>query len=545
MPLKHQEAGHYGSPAEVLPFLLPLEPVRVHSADANTPRPRTVLPPLSLLVYLFSVASLVVHFLGRNNYGFFRDELYYIACGNHLAFGYIDQPPLIAVVARLSSLVSGIAPAGFRILPALAGACLIVLTGLITRELGGGRFAQALAGLTVLFAPVYLAFSSFLSMNAFEPLFWGTCAFILIRILKHGDKRLWLAFGLIAGIGLQNKHTMLMFGFAVVARLILAGNSKYLRNKYVLIGGLLALLLFLPNVIWEAQHRWPQFEVVRNAQIVKEVATGPLAFVAEQVMFLNPVAFPVVAGGLLWLFCSGRGKRFRSLGLAWVIVMAVVMILHGKLYYVTPFYPILIASGAIGVGGLLARSSLLRRSYVVLLVISGLIMLPFGVPVLSLKALLRYQSLMPLDQSVKVERDSGPEFHQLYADMFGWDRMASTIGSVYHRLPAADRRRCAILAGNYGEAGAIDLLGAQYGLPRAISGHNNYHLWGTQGYTGDVVILFGQNAERTKGMFATAERVATINSPHAPPSERMLPVYVCRHSRAPLAKLWPSLRYFE
>jgi hypothetical protein len=514
--------------------------------DAPTTLPQPMPLPISRLVFVLALVSLLLHFIGRNRYGFFRDELYYIACGNHLAFGYVDQPPLIALVARLSSMAFGTALSGFRFFPAVAGAHLVLLTGWMTRELGGGRFAQALASLAVLLAPIYLGFGSFLSMNAFEPLFWMTCAYLLVRILKGGDQRLWLLFGVVAGIGLQNKHTMLMFSLAIVIGMILARDWEYMRTKWFWFGGILALVIFLPNLIWESQHNWPQIEVVRNAQNLKNTPVGVLRFFGEQFLFLNPVALPLIAAGLAWLLFSKRGQRFRSLGWAFLVVIAVVMTLHGKTYYPVPFYPILLAAGGVRFGTLLLESKKwLRLGYLAMLVISGLVMLPFGVPVLPLETLLHYQNVISLENVVRVERDSGGELHQLYADMLGWESMTATIANVYHQLPPSDQTQCTILAGNYGEAGAIDLLGAKYGLPGAISGHNNYYFWGTNGHTGEVVILFGQNAESIKTMFDEVERAATISDAHAVTAENHLPVYICRRPKAPLSEIWPSLRYYQ
>lgn len=510
---------------------------------ASTP-PKAL--PISRLLLLFAACSLLLHFLGWERYGFFRDELYYIACGNHLAFGYVDQPPLVAVIARLSSLVFGNTISGFRFFPAIASAGLILLTGWLTRELDGGRFAQTLASLAVLLAPIHLAFGSFLSMNAFEPLFLMICACILVRILKGGDQRLWLLFGAVAGIGLQNKHTMLVFGFAVIVGMILAGDWKYMRTKWFWLGGLLSFVIFLPNVIWEARHNWPQIEVVSNAQTVKNTPVGLMRFLGEQVLFVNPFALPIVAAGLAWLLLSKRETRFRSLGWAFLVVIAVVRLLHGKTYYPMPFYPILLAAGGVGLGTMLLENrKWLRRGYVALLAVSGLLMLPFGVPVLPLETLLRYQKLISLEDVVHAERDSAGELDQLYADMLGWDSMVATIADVYHHLPPSDQAQCAILAGNYGEAGAIDLLGAKYSLPKAISGHNNYYFWGTNGHAGEVVILFGQNAESTKTMFGTVEQVATISNVHAVAAENRLPVYICRRPKAPLREILPLLRYYE
>jgi len=531
-------------------LLIPVEVQEVATSQAGfgrpTPLTRPMRPPFSRLVFSFAAASLLLHFLGRERYGFFRDELYYIACGNHLAFGYVDQPPLVALVARFSSLAFGPTMSGFRFFPALASAGLVLLTGWMTRELGGGRFAQVLASLAVLLAPIYLAFGGFLSMNAFEPLFWITCSYILVRILKGGDQRLWVPFGVVAGVGLQNKHTMLMFAFATVTGMILARDWKHMRTKWFWFGGALSFVIFLPNLVWEAQHNWPQIEVVRNAQMIKNAPVGLLRFLGEQFLFLNPVVFPIVAAGLTWLLLSKSEKRFRPLGWAFLVVIAVVKLLHGKTYYPMPFYPIVLAAGGVGLGRLLLESKKwLRMGYLALLVFSGLLILPFGVPVLPLEILLRYQKLISLQNVVQMERGSHGELHQLYADMLGWDSMTATIADVYYQLSPSEQAQCAILAGNYGEAGAIDLIGAKYGLPRAISGHNSYYFWGPNGHKGEVVILFGQNAESIKTMFTSVERASTISDANAPAAENHLPVYICRRPKVPLAEFWSSLRYYE
>ena len=501
--------------------------------------------PISGLVFILAIVALVLHFVGRNHYGFFRDELYYIACGNHLAFGYVDQPPLIAVIARVSSLLLGTSLSAFRFFPALASACLVVLSGWMTHELDGGRFAQGLACLAVLLAPIYLAFGSFLSMNAFEPVLWLACACILVRIQKGGDERLWVLFGAVGGIGLQNKHTMLMFGFAVVTGMMFARDWRQLRSKWFWVGGGLAFFIFLPNLIWEAQHNWPQIEVVHNAQAIKNTPVSTWRFLGEQVLFLNPAALPIVAVGLAWLLFSKRAKRFRAFAWAFLVVIAVVTMFHEKSYYPMPFYSILLAAGSVGVEALFGTRGALRVAYSAVLAVSGLVMLPFGIPVLSLTALAQYERAIPIENVVKMEQDSTGHAHQLYTDMLGWDRMTVAVASVYHSLPPADQTQCAILAGNYGEAGAIDLLGAAFGLPKAISAHNNYYLWGTNGSTGEIVILFGQHAESTKKLFSSVELAATISDSEAASAESHLAIYVCRHPKAPLAELWPLLRFFE
>jgi len=496
-----------------------------------------------------AIAKVSLHLLGIGHYGFFRDELYYIACGRHLAWGYIDQPPLIAAVAWLSRHLFGEPLAAYRILPIAAGGATVFLTGLLARELDGGLFAQFLAALAILFAPLFLAFDSFLSMNAFEPLFWLLCAWIAVRIVKGASPRLWLLFGAVAGLGLENKHTMLVFGFALVSGLMLARGARssdlsLFGSKWIWFGGLLALALFLPNLIWEALHGWPQIEVVRNAQLFKNLHVSPLQFLAEQVLFLQPLALPIWLAGLCWFFFAKAGKQVRFLGWTYLIVLAIFVALGGKSYYLLPVYPILAAAGGVAIEQFtaVARVRWLQVAYPLVLVLGGAVTLPFGVPVLPVDTFIRYEDAIPYARSVKTERDATVILPQIYADMMGWDNMAGTVARVYHELPQAEQANCAILAGNYGEAGAIDYYGPKLGLPAAIGGHNNYYLWGPRGYSGACVILFGERAELNKNFFAEVTRAATISNPLAMPSEQSVPVYICRKPVAPLAVLWPHFK---
>jgi hypothetical protein len=515
---------------------------------ASIPREYAIEPGVGLRsrVMLFALASckLLVQLAGINHYGFFRDELYYIACGQHLAWGYVDQPPLIAFLAWIGRHGLGTSLFATRLLPILAGAAVVYATGRIAAELGGGLFAQFLAAIAILFAPAYIAFDSFLSMNAFEPLFWLVCAWIAIRIVKGASPRLWLLFGVVAGLGLENKHSMLVFGFAIVVGLLLSGHARLFRSKWIWLGAALALVIFLPNLLWEARNGWPQIEVVRNAQQFKNEAISPLQFLFEQVLFLQPLALPLWLAGLLWYFASPEGKRFRFLGWSYLFVLAIFIVLGGKSYYALPIYPVLMAAGGVALEAFFAAPA--RRwmavAFPALLVVAGLVTLPFGTPILPVDTFLRYSSLLPYANSVKTERDATAALPQLYADMFGWENMATQIAQVYHALPQSEQAGCAILGGNYGEAGAIDHFGPALGLPAAISGHNNYYFWGPRAYSGSCVILFGERADEMKDLFGDAHLVATITDPHAAVAERNVHVYVCRKPSAPLAELWPHFK---
>lgn len=510
------------------------------------------LPPLAApLLLAIAAAKLAVQFAGANHYGFFRDELYYIACGRHLAWGYIDQPPLIAAIAWLSQHLFGASLFATRVLPSLAGAAVVFLTGILARELGGGRYAQGLAAATALFAPVFLAFDSFLSMNAFEPLFWLVCAWLALRIVNGASPRLWLAFGAVAGIGLENKHTMAVFGFALIAGLVVTGHARILASKWLWLGGLFALALAAPNLLWESRHGWPQIEVVHNAQLYKNEPIGPLEFLWEEVLFLHPVALPVWLGGLAWLLLAKEARRVRFLGVAYLIVLAIFIGMHGKSYYAIPVAPVAMAAGGVALERWFANAATapnsrwrtyLRAAFPTALIFGGIITLPFGSPILPVDTFLRYSQSMPYAHGVKTERDATAALPQLYADMFGWENMAQQIARVYHDLPPEERPDCAILAGNYGEAGAIDQYGPSLGLPKAISGHNSYYDWGPRSYSGSCVIIFGERADQYKQYFGESDLVATISDPHAAIAEQNVRVYVCRKPSRPLATLWPHFK---
>src|ERR1700683_2081777 len=403
-----------------------------------------------VLLVSLALAKLLIQFAGINHYGFFRDELYYMACGEHLALGSIAPPPLIALIAWFARHAFGDSLFAVRLLPALAGAGVVFLTGWIARELGGGLFAQFLAALAILFAPAFLAFDSFLSMNAFEPLFWLLCAWIAIRVVKGASPKLWLAFGAIAGLGLENKHTMLVFGFALVAGLLISGTRHLFKSKWIWIGGAIAFAMFLPNLIWEARNGWPQILVVRNAQEFKNVEVGPLRFFADQILFLQPIELPVWLAGIVWFFAAPEGKRFRFLGWTYFIVMTIFICLHGKSYYALPIYPILMASGGVALESFFfeaQRRRWLASTYCALIVIAGLVTLPFGVPLLPVNTFIRYSEILPYARGVKTERDPTVALPQLYGDMFGWDNMAASVAWVYHGLPPQEHSGCAIHAG--------------------------------------------------------------------------------------------------
>jgi 4-amino-4-deoxy-L-arabinose transferase-like glycosyltransferase len=294
-------------------------------------------PRLAMVVVWLAAIKMAVHVYAGHNYGYFVDELYYLACGRHLAWGYVDQPPLIALAAAVTRVLIGESLQAIRLLPAVAGGALVLLTGLIARELGGRRFAQGIAALAVLVSPGILATDSLFSMNAFEPLFWMGCAYIVIRVVKTGRQQLWLWFGLLAGIGLENKHSMLIFGCGIVIGLLVTPERRQFRSPWLWMAGLLALLIFLPNLLWNVQHHFPFLELQANIRRAhRDVSLPPLVFIGQAILTMLPLTLPIWAAGVWYYLFNETGKPFRVLGWAWLATMAVIMILNPRVYYAFP-----------------------------------------------------------------------------------------------------------------------------------------------------------------------------------------------------------------
>ncbi len=497
------------------------------------------------VVYSLAVAASLLHFLANGRYSYFRDELYYAACGEHLAWGYVDHAPLVAVVAHLSRWLLGESLFALRFFPALAAAAKILVTGWMVRELGGRRFAQVLAGTAVFFAPIYLTFDNFLSMNAFEPVFWMLCAALAMCLVNHGDPRLWLLFGVVAGFGLLNKHSMLFFGFGVFLGLLLTPERRVFQSKWIWLGGLLAFGIFLPNLVWEMRHGWPTLEILQNVAARKNAPIGPFAFLWQQTLLVHPLATPICLAGLYFFLRDREARSYRVLGWAYLVVLTELLVLKGKIYYLAPAYPMLLAAGAVCIEKWVREHNWnwLKPAILAPLVVGGIIAAPLAMPLLPVEAMARYSKFWDVE-AVKVEQQDLGKLPQLFADMFGWENQVATVARIYSSLPAAERAKAAIFAANYGEASAIDYFGRSYGLPKAISPHNNYYLWGPRNYSGEVVISVGFTREYLQPLFGQIEQVDTIRHPYAMPDENNVPVFLCHKPKMSLQQAWPRLKLY-
>ncbi len=495
------------------------------------------------LVLCITGVKLLVHLYAGRHYGYFVDELYYLACSRHLAWGYVDQPPLIAVITWLARSLLGDSLPAIRFFPAVAGAAEVALTALIARELGGKRFAQSLAALAALVAPAILAADSLLTMNAFEPLFWMGCAYLFIRIVKVGNPKLWVWFGILSGVGLENKYSMLIFGAGIVVGLVLTPQRRALLSPWIWVGGAIAFLIFLPNLLWSVQHHFPFLEIQANIRRHgRDAPLGPLAFFAQEIFTLLPLTLPIWLAGLWFFFFSKTGNPFRALGWAWIFTAAVIVTLSPRIYYLFPAFPVLFAAGGVMWEEWLDRPNLLwlKLGYPNSMLVAGAIFSPLAIPVLPPETYIRYAQALHLHPPRLETHKLGP-LPQLYADQFGWEEMAATVARVYNSLPAEVRVKTAIFGQNYGQAGAIDLFGPKYGLPPAISGHQNYFLWGPRDYTGESMIVMQGRPQDLQRRFASVEKVASVYHPYSMPYEHF-DVFYCRGLHQPLKEIWPQVK---
>jgi hypothetical protein len=499
------------------------------------------------LVAAFSAATVLIHFLTNGAYGYFRDELYFMACGEHLAWGYVDLPPMVAAVARFSRATMGDSLFAIRFFPALAGGATVALAGVFAWELGGGVFAQFLAMLTAMVTPLFLGLDTILTMNCFDPIFWMGCAWALIRIIKSGDPRWWLMFGVSAGLGLENKESIVFFGACVLIALILTPQREVMFNRWFLLGGLVAVVIAMPTAIWQALHHFPMLEELGNVKASnKNEPLTMVSFFHGQIMLLNPLAAPVWLSGLYFLLFSKRGRSFRFFGLTYILLWVAFVALRGKVYYIGPMYPLLIGAGAVLLEGV-SRSGiwrpLLRYALPAVVLVSGMLLAPFAIPVLPVDTFIRYQQALGL-KPPRTETVAVAVLPQNYSDMFGWEEMAATVAKVYQGLTPEEQRDAVIYANNYGEAAAIDFFGPRYGLPKAVSGHMAYYLWGPPKQPFKILIAIEGDEAGYRRAFGSAQRAATVGTEYSMPNEHG-PIYLCRDPKVSMSGLWPLTKVYR
>ena len=492
---------------------------------------------------VLAAASFVVHALANGRYGFFRDELYFIVCGDRPDWGYVDQPAIVPLLASWSHDIFGASVWGFRLLPALVTTATVGLTAELAWLAGGSRFAQWLGGLCVLLGPIFLLQGVLFSTDLFQALTWLGLGWVLVRLEQTGDERWWLAFGAIAGFSLNTKYLLAFYLVALAVGLLATPRRKSLLHPWVYLGALLAVLMLLPNMLWQQAHGWPFLELGEAGANGKNIQMSLPDYFVQQLVLTGPLASIVWICGLWAGAVRPKLAVARAVPLAWLILLLVFDSSHGKAYYLCPIYPTLLAFGSVRIEQW-AANTMARGVALASVAVSGVLTAPFFLPILPVAAFIRYQKTVGFMPSAGEHQNIG-SLPQFYADMFGWRQMAERVAAVYRSLPPQERARAVFYGENYGEAAAIDVFGRPLGLPPAISGHNSYYLWGPRGHDGSVMIIIGGSTKHYAEVFRSFVVAGRTDAPYAMPYENGQPIYVLRDLKVPLQEFWPSVKHYE
>lgn len=496
---------------------------------------------LSKYKHLYSVSLLtfLLIYLSTFNksYGYFIDEFYYIACANNPAFGYVDHPPLAPLVLTIFQYVFGSALYAIRFLPAFAAAAAVFFTGILTKEIGGNKFAQLLAACALAAMPVTIAFGTFYSMNAFEPLLAVLLLLYIARMIKSENYKLWIQSGVIMGLGMMNKHTFGVFIIALLFAIIFSGKWRLLFNRWFIAGAVISTLIFLPNVIWQILNDFPSLEFYRNINLDKNVYTPPLDFIINQIMYMSPSIVPVWLAGMFYLFTSKRFKDYRFLSILFAGLF-IFMMLSGtsrpdRLAFA---YPAAFAGGALFFETIILKFNLrFLKIPIVVFLFSGLVLsIPILLPYFSYNFSQNYTEWLGIN--TELEKGKKPPLHQILADRIGWKEKVKLVVNAYNSLSDEEKKQTIIAASNYGQAGAIELFGKPFNLPPVASAHNNYFLWSKERVSGNILLQLDDDRSYD-GLLRLFDKVemhpSIYKNEFVSDHENNLVVFICRGPKIP------------
>lgn len=493
---------------------------------------------------LFVGAKILLHFFTTTNYGFHRDELLYLAVGQRLSIFGNEFPPLIAILGYLQQLLFSDSLFVTRLLPALSGGAVILLAGLTVRELGGRQFAQVLTGMVILIAPVYLRAGTLFQPVIFEQFLWTLACYIVVLIIQRNSYKWWYLFGVVAGLGLLNRFTFLIFGLGLFLGLLLTPQRSQLTRTEPWIAGMIALVVGLPGITGQIVNGWPLLTHIEHINATQLAHIGIGDFLLGQIEILHLLTFPVWITGLYYFMFHPAGKRYRLIALCYFVALLLFLSIGGKAYYLAPMYPVIIAGGAVLIESILGeRRRFLKQSTILLiLLLGGLYLLPIGVPLLHPEKLERYIEIAGLEEANKTNRGDYGRIPQDFADMIGWEEQVKEVARIYHNLTPVEQSKTVIIASNYGRAGAIDLFGRQYNLPKAVSYVSSYHAWGPGETSGEIALAVGVSRSLLEELYGQVEVKASVSHDFAVRGEQNVPIYVCKQPKVDLRIAWPELK---
>lgn len=479
------------------------------------------LPWAALAVIV--AAKIGVTMAVADRYGWHRDELYYLASSRHLELGYVDYPPITPLLARIDQAIFPGSLPGLRLLTVLAGALVIVIAALIARELGGNRTAQALAALATLISPMFVGANILFQTVTFDQLIWAMAALLFVRLLSGANPREWLLLGLVFGIGLETKYTLIGLGIAMLIALLLTRQRRMLASRWPGLGVGLAVLLLVPNLAWQVTHHWDSIAYTVNH---RGNTDGPVFYWVQQLLLAGPQLLPIAVMGVIWMW---RRERWRPAAVTITAVELVFFLAGGKAYYPAPIYPLAYAAGSIWFVDAVRRMWL-RRVAVVSAIAVTLILLPIGLPVLPAKTMIDLGLWKP-------RKD--------YADMIGWPELTRQVTAVYQQVPLSERKFTMILASNYGEAGAIQFYGHR--LPTVVCAHLTYYYWAPADMAPSTLIVVGYPRDYLTALLGgDVQQAATITNSYGIHNEEYgTSIWIIRNPRVALSRVWPQLKSLD
>lgn len=490
------------------------------------------------ILLLLGLALFLLHMFTNHQYGFHQDEMVVLDNANNLDWGFVEYPPVTPFLARIELTLLGFSLVSARTFAALAHAIVLVLAGLMARELGGKRITQILAAVVSAIAPIALIQGSLIQYVTFDFLWSVLIAYLMIRLLKSEDPRWWLAIGAVIGLGMMTKYTMVMFVAGLVGGVLLTDARHYLRSPWLWGGVALSLLIFLPNLIWQIQHDFISLEFLSSIH-ARDVEIGRAeGYLMEQFLLCsNPLTIPFWIVGLYHYFGTQAGKPYRAIGWMYVIPFLIYLFTQGRSYYLAPAYPMLIAAGAVVWQGWVDRLSAQTRRWVLgttwgLVLIGTIVSAALSLPIAPINS--------PL-------WDVTSEVHDIFTEQIGWDEMIQTVAGIYTGLPEAEKLQAGILTGENDEAAALNLYGGEYGLPKAISGSDTFWLRGYGNPPPETLIVLGYSQETASSLFEQCEVAGMITNAYGVQNDLRDPphIFICRSLRLPWNELWPKLKRYS
>lgn len=481
-----------------------------------------------LIIVILATVKFVIHAIANGNFGYHRDELLHLSTSDHLAWGYFEFPPFIAFLGKISSLFFDHSLWGTRLFSTLAGIAILVLCCLIAKELGGKRNAILLSGVCVLvFIPFYRNHTLFQPV-AFNQFFWTLGFYFLVRFINSKHKKQLFYIGLVVGLGLLNKYTMLIWAFGAFIGLFFLEKGSVYKQKWIYLAGLLALLLFLPNVIWQFQNDLPFFQHLESLKSKQLEEISKVDFLLAQLEL--PFTLIISLFGLFFLLKS----KYKAVGITVLVIFITMFLTNSKAYYVFGIYPVLFATGAVKIESLLQHKKYAVSIISSILLLISVPFIPDATPILPIEKYVAYAE--------KDEKNGRIELTGDYADMFGWEEQVQLVDSIYKALPTKEQQNCVIWAENYGEAGALQIIGEKYNLPKPISRHGSFWSWGYQNKNADVWISIGNEKTFVESVFEETQLVKMITHKYAIDEEVNIPLYICKKPKVDIEQLWKDYR---